>query len=88
MTLENAIMLQQDAADLANEDSNGFGARLVMMGAFCSFFAFFQHLTILLYLFVLLLFQQAMVTSVRLKRHTMDLKKANWKIHGFKKELK
>ena len=43
---------------------------------------------ILLYLFVLHLFQQAMATSAYLKKHTTDLKKASQRIHDLEKELK
>ena len=54
----------------------------------CSFPIFLRQLVILLSFFVLQLFQQAMATSAHLKKHTMDLKKANQKIHGLEKELK
>ena len=43
---------------------------------------------ILLHLFVLQLFQQAVATFARLKKDTTDLKKANQKIHSLEKELR
>ena len=64
-------------ADLIVGDLEEFKGRLIMMGAqvCCSalltlFFAFLQHLVILLYLLVLQLFQRAVATSDRLKKHT------------------
>ena len=84
--------------DLTTKDSKGFRGRLIMMDAqvcysVCpasySFSIFPQHLlVILLYLFISQLFQRAMAISARLKKHTMDLRKVNQKIHGLEKELR